>query len=197
MSIGKAKNILGKATFEKISHRMAVLRELTGKSPNTLGKEAGLSNATADDWSDNQIVKPTRAVEDFLTHHHIRMDWWKTGEGEVFKENGTYVEIPTPMNKPEKNGHTTTPADEVLRHLIKGDSDYILINKELILEKYRLVSLEEIEEQKKESQRKHDEILRDLEERKNQIHGLYKIIQDITAKIPDPDSNKAVLDKAQ
>jgi hypothetical protein len=193
MAIEKAKNILGKATFEKIGHRMAVLRELTGKSPNTLGKEAGLSNATADDWSDNQIEKPTRSVEHFLKHHHIRMDWWKTGKGEVFEENGTYVELPTPMNKSEEPSKRM-PADEVLRQLIKGDSEYILINKELILEKYRLVSLEEIEEQKKESQRKHDEILRDLEERKNQIHGLYKIIQDITAKIPD--SNKVVLDKA-
>jgi hypothetical protein len=124
----------------------------------------------------------------------LNPEWWEDGKGDVFEKNGTYVEIPTSMNKSEEPSKRM-PADEVLRQLIKGDSEYILINKELILEKYRLVSLEEIEEQKKESQRKHDEILRDLEERKNQIHGLYRIIQDITAKIPD--SNKAVLDKAQ
>jgi len=115
-------------------------------------------------------------------------------ETDIFEKNSTYVEIPTPMDKSEQND-TRMPADEVLRQLIKGDSEYILINKELILEKYRLVSLEELEEQKKESQRKHDEILKDLEERKNQIHGLYKIISEIASKIPD--SNKPVLDKAK
>lgn len=115
----------------------------------------------------------------------LNQHWWDTGKGDIFVSNVTYE---------EKAGDNTKnldhSIDEVLQHLMEGNSQYILINKELILEKYRLVSVEKMEEEKRESERKHQEILKDLEDRKNQIHGLYKLISEITSKIPDPGSNK-------
>lgn len=135
-------------------------------------------------------------LDKFLRTFQVRRDWLLKGTGDIYDKNGTYVEIPTPMDK--KEDALNSQADEVLRQLIKGDGEYIIINKKLILEKYRLVSMEEMEQQKKESQHKHDEILKELEERKNQIHGLYKIISEITKKIPDSGSSKIPeIDKAQ
>lgn len=104
-------------------------------------------------------------------------------------------------NFPEENMEKTSitekkteaSLEDVLKHLIEGKADYVLINKELILEKYRLVSVEEIEGDKLEADRKHEvlllkheALLKDIEDRKNQIHGLYKIISELTSKLPEP-----------
>lgn len=67
-----------------VIERIKILEAKSGKSGNTLGKEAGLANGTVDGWSDNQIEKPNLAVRQFLGHHNIREEWWKTGNGDIF-----------------------------------------------------------------------------------------------------------------
>ena len=99
----------------------------------------------------------------------------------------------TPEQKLSDNKEISTPdADEVMRQIMARKGEYILINKELILEKYRLVSVEQYEEEKRENDRKYEEALRkheetkkELESRKSQIDGLYKLMNDMLRKIPD------------
>lgn len=118
----------------QLSARMKVLYEKLNKSGNLLGKEAGLGNATVDGWSDKQIEKPTLAVESFLNHHKINREWWKTGQGEVFI---------TPVEKTSDNKEKDS--EEVYRNIVEGNTEYVLIPRSVIQEKYRLVSLEQLE----------------------------------------------------
>lgn len=68
----------------QIEHRIAVLEAELQDSANNIGKEAGLGNGTILGWTDNQIEKPTAAVEKFLRFWAINPQWWKTGEGDIF-----------------------------------------------------------------------------------------------------------------
>lgn len=120
---------------------MGVLSQLTKKSGNKLGLEAGLGNATVNDWSDKQVEKPTRTVEEFLKHHSISETWWKTGEGEVFI---------TSEQKPGDNKEKMENQEEVYRNLVEGNTEYILIPRSVLQEKYRLVALEQFQKDKEQ-----------------------------------------------
>jgi hypothetical protein len=167
MSIGKAKNILGKAKFDKISERARILKDLTGKSLNTLGVEAGISNGTAGDWSDNQIEKPTRAVSDFLTHHGINEDWWKTGEGEVFNKNSTYVELPSD-NKQNQEMEPDKFFDTI-RTVVEGKTEYLLVPRGVLKDHYRLVSLEQYEKDMQQIEKDKQQINKDIEQMREMV----------------------------
>ena len=125
----KDKNILGNSTTMRIKARIKVLEASLGKSGNKLGREAGLGNATVDGWTDKQIDKPTLQVETFLRHYSINEDWWRTGEGEVFNEKPTYVDLPTRKEK---------DPDEHIRILIKNLDRMGELNEYLLKELKRL-----------------------------------------------------------
>lgn len=113
----------------RIKARIKVLEASLGKSGNKLGREAGLGNATVDGWTDKQIDKPTLQVETFLRHYSINEDWWRTGEGEVFNEKPTYVDLPTRKEK---------DPEEHIRILIKNLDRMGELNEYLLKELKRL-----------------------------------------------------------
>lgn len=120
----------------KIAHRRQVLEELLGDKFNALGKKADLGNATTTDWTDKRIEKPTAQVEKFLNHYGIRMEWWKTGEGEVFKEKNTSVDKTPPIKENR---------EEIYRNLVEENSEYKLVPSELLNGEYRIILNRELE----------------------------------------------------
>lgn len=120
---------------------------------------------------------------------------WKEAFGEdlVMETNVSILtENNTPVDKASDNKLITPDANEILRQIIEGKGQYMLINRELILEKYRLRSVEDIEEEKKEAdrrveeeKRKHEVTLAELKERQEHIHRLSNFIDKLMHKIPD------------
>lgn len=131
---------------------------------------------------------------------------WKEVFGEdLLKETNVsnLSENNTPVEKSGNNKLSTPDANEILRQIVDGKGQYILINKELILEKYRLRSVEDIEEEKKEAdrraqaekeagdrkveeeKRRHEVTLAQLKERQDHIDRLYSTIDALMRKIPD------------
>lgn len=119
----------------EIQLRIKFLEGKLKKSGNALGIEAGLGNATVDGWTDNQIEKPTLAVEKFLKHHNISPEWWRTGKGEAFltpvKESADYKE----------NASTELTA---YKTFFEGRTEYVLIPR-TVMDKTRLVSIDELD----------------------------------------------------
>lgn len=78
---------------DKISCRINVLADHLGKNGNTLGKDAGLGNATVDRWMDKDVTFRSALVDKFINHYNINRDWWKTGQGEIFKPEANKIEL--------------------------------------------------------------------------------------------------------
>lgn len=85
-------NALGLNSVEDISQK-------TGIKLSTIYKGMGDQNGLG--------IKNTKTLLEKLG---IRQRWWETGEGEIFEEKSTYVEIPTKKEDP----------DERVRILIKN-----------------------------------------------------------------------------
>lgn len=119
----------------KIRARINALEQKLKRAGNTLGKEAGLGNGTVDGWSDNQIEKSNAVVEKFLTHHRIRLTWWKTGEGEIFN-----------TDVPNTTSNTENLSEEAMyRNLVEANTDYRLVPKTVLDGEYRMMLKSEIE----------------------------------------------------
>lgn len=120
----------------KFAHRKRILEDLFKKSLNSLAVKAGLGNATTEGWSDKQVDKPSLAVEKFLNHYGIRIEWWKTGEGDVFKEKITSV---------DKKEEIKENREDVYRNLVEENSEYKLVPSELLNGEYRIILNRELE----------------------------------------------------
>lgn len=134
----KDKNILGKSSTVKIKARMKVLEDSLKKSGNQLGIDAGLGNATVDGWSDNQIDKPTLAVEKFLKHYNINPAWWGTGEGDIYLSNNTDV------HKIDNKEENDPGRETVYKTIVEGHTEYVLIPRS-VLNETQLISTRQIE----------------------------------------------------
>ena len=142
-----------------ISERIKALEGKLDKSANILGKEAGIGNGTVGGWTDNQVEKPTAAVEKFLRHYNIREEWWKTGKGEIFNTSVHNEAAVTekPLRAPE----------EIYRDLVEANSEYRLVPKVILEGKYVIVLENQIgktEEALWETIRAKNELIADLKE---------------------------------
>lgn len=175
-----------------IARNYRIIREFRSKTGDAVVKGTGISKQNVSAW-ENLKVNPGKNFIDRLALFFdlpSEVFYVKALTKEYLEKNFSTQNNTSVDKAGDNNRKVDHDIDEVFRHLMEGNSQYILINKELILEKYRLVSVEKMEEEKRESERKHQEILKDLEDRKNQIHGLYKLISEITSKIPNPGSSE-------
>lgn len=131
---------------DTIIERFAILEQKTGKSANTLGKEAGLGNGTVDRWKDNQLADPNLHAKQFLKHHNINPKWWETGKGEVF--------LTSVQERSDNTENAGESVDQMLA-VVEESKDYFVIPRAVLRENYRLVALEyfEAEKQKLEHER--------------------------------------------
>jgi hypothetical protein len=154
-----AKNILDTSKSAKIAEKIKVLEVSFNKPGNTLGKDAGLGNGTVDGWTDNQIDKPNAVVEKFLKHYNINPVWWRTGEGEVFL---------TPAIKSTGSNEIPEVRGEVYRTIVEGETEYILMARSVLQEKYRLVAIEQLNHDKATI----DKLLDQIEKLQGKLLGL-------------------------
>jgi hypothetical protein len=123
----------------KIKARIKVLETILKKPGNTLGKEAGLGNGTVDGWTDSQLDKPNAVVEKFLRHYNIDPAWWKTGEGEIFI---------TSVDKSTDYKEKAADPREIYRTIVEGKTEYVLIARTVLQDRYRLVAVETVNSDK-------------------------------------------------
>lgn len=164
-----------------------------------LAEYCGFHRDTIRKAIDRKTELKDRYLRIFQDKLGINPDWWDTGKGDI------YLSKHTQETKAGDSKEISSPdPDEVMRQIISGKGAYILINRDLILEKYRLVSVEQYEEEKMENKRKYEEALRkhevtkkELESRKNEIDGLYKLMSEILKKIPDSSGQVPALQGQQ
>lgn len=184
--------------LDNIGKRILHVLKENGQKPTPFEERKDISRGYLKRAADTGHGIGTEIVEKILQEFPGTDAYWLMTGVSGQPINGEKSENHTSGHKPgdnKENGHPS--AEEVLNHLMEGDSRYVLINRELILEKYRLVSLEDIAAKEKEfeekiadAKRKHEKDLKDLEDRKGQIAGLHKIISEITGKLPDHGSVK-------
>ena len=86
---------------------------------------------------------------------------WERGDYEPVKENleslskalGVpiklfYEENPTPDQKPADNKEKMENQEDVYRNIVEGNTEYILIPRSVLQEKYRLVAMEQLQKDK-------------------------------------------------
>lgn len=105
----------------------------------------------------NEGTEPTRRILVKLFNGlGINQQWWDDGKGEIFKENGT------PAMKSTDN--TEKRIEEIYRNIVEGNTEYILIPRSVLQEKYRLVSLEQFEKEREEMDKDKRQLLASIEE---------------------------------
>lgn len=174
---------------EKIDNILS-FNQIGVNSVSALEDKVGAGRGAINEFYNDNREPGRKTLKKIMTFPGLSVEWYNTGKGPMFINNNTPVHKPSDNNEKQEMS-----ADEVIRHLVDGDSDYVLINKELILERYRLYSIEQIQSIKDEAERKHKEVLQELEDRKAQIHGLFKIISELTSKLPPGEP--AHMQKAQ
>lgn len=150
----------------------------------------------------NQTNIGVDLIDYFLgVYQDVDAHWLLTGK----KISGNTDKNNTPVVKSgDNNGKFNGSVEDVLTHLIEGDTKYILMNKELILEKYRLVSIDKINEEKKDSEREHQKLLEEIAQKKQEVASqqatITKIMEtmaEIVKKLPEPPAHLVQVDKAQ
>lgn len=171
--------------MEKVTN-FRKIREFRGKTPAQVVKGTGISKQNISEWDNgpgepgkkfiDQLVKFFQVPKEFFYVDGLTKEYLEKHLNSV---NPTHMDIVS-----DNNGKAEPSVEEAIRHLIEGNTDYILMHKIVIMDKYRLVSIEEIEKTDKELEKKHI-----------QIEGLYEIIKAITSKLPEPfklpEMNKA------
>lgn len=89
-------------------------------------------------------------LEKFLGTFHVERDWLLHGNGPMKNEKA--VKNPTPASNSTDN--TEKPLGEIYRNIVEGSTEYILIPRSVLQEKYRLVPLEQIQKDKDDAQKK-------------------------------------------
>lgn len=109
---------------------------------------------------------------------------------DLAKEIG--VEIPTSVQESTDKNNIMEQPEEVYRNIVEGNTEYLLIPRSVLQEKYRLVSMEQYEKDLKEMAMRE----RELERRDKQIDSLFEIIKGMTSNSSLP-VNGSDIQKAQ
>lgn len=140
------------------------IRELRKLTIQQLADKMGIGKAGIYKWEGNE----TKPGQESLTALAKALD---VTVNDLLNENLTLVE------KGTNNNEKADPSiNEAIRNLLEGNTDYILIHKVVILEKYRLQSIEQAEKDKQE--------LRDREKQISELHEIIKLMV-TTGKQPD------------
>jgi hypothetical protein len=92
----------------------------------------------------------------------LNLEWYETGKGQVFLKNGTGV-------KESTDNSIMEDPEEVYRKLVEGNTEYVLIPRSVLQEKYRLVSLEQFQKDKEQMEK-------DKKESENQQRIIDKLL---------------------
>lgn len=119
---------------------------------NFKGDKRLLGNATIAGWLSKSVDWTSDKLDKFLTHYGINREWWKTGKGEVFKENNIYIETAAGTKE-------TMTRESVYAELIEKNVNYRILPT-LILLDHKIVPNDILEQHKKEIERHTKEVER-------------------------------------
>lgn len=137
-----------------------------------LAELSGLGTTLEKAYNDNREMRDSSTVK-FLQKVGISKTWWETQEGELLNNEVAEPGVDYDGPDPEK----------IYRKIVEGNTEYVLIHRTVLEEKYRLVAIEQILKDEKELERK------DL-----QIAGLHEIIKMMASAFP---VQAAKVEKAQ
>lgn len=127
---------------EKIDNLLRV----SGKKFNSvydLEVKSGVGMGTLRKAYDENREPSKRTIWKFLESLSINPEWWETGNGSI------YLEKPTQGDKMSDNKENPIQEAEVYRTIVEGNTEYLLIPRSVLQDKYRLRSLEDIEKDQK------------------------------------------------
>jgi hypothetical protein len=145
----KSRKIFENSSEGTIGRRIKELLSELDVSVTDLEEMGGIGNATLKSWKDKPLGFSSNTLSAFKLKLRIREEWWKTGEGEKFI---------TPV---QEAGNNKENRGEVYRNIVEGNTEYLLIPRSVFADKYRLVAVEKIDQEKEELREKNKQI-RDL-----------------------------------
>jgi hypothetical protein len=110
-----------------------------------LAEMSGLGNTLEKAYEKDREMR-TSTTERFIQKMGINSVWWEQQKGEVFSKNGTEV-------KESTDNSIMEDPEEVYRKLVEGNTEYVLIPRSVLQEKYRLVSLEQFQKDKEQMEK--------------------------------------------
>lgn len=123
-------------TFKEKIDKLLSVSKKKFNSLYDLETKSGLGMGTLRKAYEENREPSNRIIGKFLETLRINTEWWETGNGEIYLGKGT--DDDKLDNNKEK--------EEVYRALVEGNTEYILIPRSVLQEKYRLVSVEKLEE---------------------------------------------------
>lgn len=111
-----------------------------------------------------------RLRDEFLLKFQIKKSWWKRPDGrtesDVFEANNTPA---------IKTNEKVIDEEEVYRNIVEGNTEYLLIPRTVLQEKYRMVPVEKIAQEERESAEKERTIRALIEIQKDLVKSLSEI----------------------
>lgn len=77
----------------------------------------------------------------FLRTFHVNPDYIKNGEGDMFLDDAKKIEA----KEPQLEYGLSKDIGEVYRNIVEGNTEYVLILRSVLQDKYRIVAVEQIE----------------------------------------------------
>lgn len=194
-----------------------IIREFRSKTQDEVVKDTGISKQNVSTWENLKGNPGQEFIDQLALYFDLPSNvfYMKPLTKEYLEKNFS-GQNNTFVHKATDNKEISSPDPaEVMRQIVSGNGAYILINKELILQKYRLVSIEQYEEEKREAERKYEQMqieanrkyekekldhevtLKELEYRKTQALGLVQALMEVARKIPNASGQVPEFEKAQ
>jgi hypothetical protein len=129
-------------TFKDRIDRLLEIKELDKLSINKIEKALGVDGTIYKGIKDSKYIPNSELVSEIVRIYNLKKSWWDNPVSN--NPDDIYEKKLTDMPKPNENKEKT--ADEVYRDIVEGNTEYILIPRSVLQEKYRLVSIEKLEE---------------------------------------------------
>lgn len=132
-------------TFREKIDKIVKLNKLGIDSPSALEVRVGASVGAITKYYRKNEEPGAGTIKKILQLPGLNRTWWETGIGEVFAVDGSSGHNFLVEESPLRQHEVDYVYKELYDKFLGEDSDYIVINKEL-LKTHRLVSVEQLEE---------------------------------------------------
>lgn len=164
-----------------------IIREFRQKTQEEVGKETGISKQNISLW-ENRISNPGQKFIDRLaSYFNIPKETFyvETLTLEYLEKNFSGKNS-TPEQKSMDKKEKIDTQEDIYRNLVEGNTEYILIPRSVLQEKYRLVALEQFQKDKEQ-----------MDKDKAIIDKLLSMNESLVAEIRSMKTQVPELQKAQ
>jgi transcriptional regulator with XRE-family HTH domain len=125
---------------EKIDNLLRV-SEKKFNSLYDLEQKSGVGTGTLRKAYEDNREPSKRTIWKFLESLSINTDWWETGKGDIYLGNSTHDHNQT--DNKQKPMDDIDESNRKLAELVEGKTEYVLVPRNVLQDKYRLVPLEQ------------------------------------------------------